>query len=58
MEVRNAADIGELIVLTKQLLKREVTLQELFPNYRYTKADWEREVIHVGNENLHVHQVR
>lgn len=40
IEVRAKEDIGELAALTRRLLKREVTLTDLFPDYKYDRADW------------------
>ena len=57
IEVRNVSDLRQLAALTRRLLKREVTLQDAFPDYRYTRADWEREGLHVAGSDLHVHKV-
>lgn len=40
VEVRSREDIGELAALAKRLLKREVILTDLFPDYKYDRADW------------------
>lgn len=39
IEVRNESDLRQLVALTSRLLNREVTLQDIFPGYRYTRAD-------------------
>lgn len=40
VEVRNRDEIEKLAALVRQLVKRETTLNELFPEYRYGKQDW------------------
>lgn len=40
MEIRNKEDLKKLASIVKQLLKRETTLDSLFPNYAYSKNDW------------------
>ena len=40
METRNHDDAGALVLLTKELLKRETTLAEAFPSYQYALTDW------------------
>jgi len=57
IEVRNKTDLHQLVSMTRRLLKREVTLSELFPNYQYTRADWEREGLDLINTDLHIHKV-
>lgn len=57
IEVRNESDLRQLAALTRRLLNREVTLQDVFPGYRYTRADWEREGLHTAGSDLHVHKV-
>ncbi|NMM38333.1 MAG: hypothetical protein HHJ09_12660 [Glaciimonas sp.] len=57
IEVRNESDLRQLVALTRRLLMREVTLQEAFPDYQYTRADWEREGLHIAGSDLHVHKV-
>ena len=56
-EVRNENDLRALSAMAKRLLKREVSLEDLFPNYIYTKADWERENLHLADTGIHSHQV-
>lgn len=57
VEVRNENDLRYIVGLAKRLLKREVTLPDLFPNYRYTKSDWEREGLLSDGTDLHVHRI-
>lgn len=40
VEVRNVDEVKALIALTKRLIKRETTLDQLFPDYQYTKQTW------------------
>jgi len=40
MEIRNHDEARELVLLTKRLLKREITLAESFPSYQYGRVDW------------------
>lgn len=40
IEVRNEQDLMVIANLTRKLLKRETTLEILFPKYTYTKNDW------------------
>lgn len=42
-EVRNETELRGLAEIVKKLLRRETTLAELYPEYRYTCADWIRE---------------
>jgi hypothetical protein len=56
-EVRNETDLGRLVALTRRLLKRELTLTEAFPGYRYTRADWERECLQTAGADLHTHKL-
>lgn len=57
VEVRNESDLRQLAALTRRLLKREVTLPDVFPDYQYARADWEREGLHIAATDLHVHKV-
>lgn len=40
IEARGAAALPVLVDLVKKLLKRETTLEALFPDYRYGKSNW------------------
>lgn len=40
------------------LNKYEVTLNELFPNYCYTKQNWADEKAERGEKEFHVHAIR
>jgi hypothetical protein len=40
MEVRNVDEVKALIALTRSLIKRETTLDQVFPDYEYTKQTW------------------
>lgn len=55
--MRNEDDLRVLATLGKRLLKREIPLENLLPNYLYGKADWERENLHRQDAGLHSHQV-
>lgn len=57
IEVRNEADLRQLVALTRRLLKRQVTLSDVFPNYQCTQADWECEGLHIAGTDLHVQKV-
>jgi hypothetical protein len=57
VEVRKIADLDKLMAMTKRLLSREVVLEELFPGYCYTRADWEREGLHDTHADLHAHSI-
>ena len=57
LEVRSEDDLRSLAALAKRLLKREVSLDDLFPGYRYTHADWERDGLHLVDNGLHSHKV-
>lgn len=57
MEMRGVADLKELCVLTKSLLKRETTLAEEFLNYTYTVDDWIRETGSVPTTGIHSHGI-
>lgn len=56
IEVRNEGDLRVLALLAKRLLKRETTLKQEFPDYFYTKTDWERE--RPNHSRLHIHALR
>lgn len=43
LEVRNESELAQLASLARQLLLGKTTLQNEFPEYRYSKADWLRE---------------
>ncbi len=58
VEVRNEVDLRSLATLAKRLLKHEVTLQELFPNYHYTKMEWEQDGLNTNGTYLHSHRMR
>jgi hypothetical protein len=57
LEVRSESDLSRLVGLTRQLLKRELTLTDAFPGYRYTRTDWERENLDVAAVDLHMHKL-
>ena len=40
METRNHDEVCELVLLTRELFKRETTLAEAFPSYEYGLMDW------------------
>lgn len=44
MEIRNEHNRISLVAITKQLLTRQVTLEELYPDYRYTRDQWQKEL--------------
>lgn len=43
IEVLDAHSANEMAQITKRLLRRETTLAELYPDYTYSKTDWQRE---------------
>lgn len=55
LEIRNEEDLKKLASIVKQLLKRETTLDILFPNYSYTKEDWIAEQSMRIPNDLHSH---
>lgn len=57
MEIRNQGDLMALASTVKRLIKREVTLNELFPDFRYTKQNWADEKIERGDNEFHIHAV-
>ena len=57
IEIRSESDLNVLASIVKRLLKRETTLDELFPDYVYTKDDWLVEKdLRVPND-LHSHLI-
>lgn len=59
MELRQEADVFQLVQLAKRLLKRETTLDQEFPGYAYRREDWLREGCAermVGD--FHAHQIK
>lgn len=44
LEVKGIPDLHILCALVKKLLKGETTLDKEFPNYKYTKDDWNKEI--------------
>lgn len=55
IEVRNNEDVKVLASIVKSLLKRETTLDELFPCYVYSKDDWIAETEKRVPNDLHSH---
>jgi len=62
VEVRNVHEVKALVALTKRLIKRETTLDQLYPDYEYTKQTWLAEgnlrkpqiaLAHQLNTNVH-----
>ncbi len=43
MEVIDAASVEQMAEVAKKLLRGETTLEELYPEYTYTKEDWAAE---------------
>lgn len=52
LDIRGKEDLFRLAALVKRLLKRETTLQDEFPEYQYTKADWLSEPNEADHEHL------
>lgn len=50
-EVRNEADITQVAEFTRALLLGKTSLQEAFPNYSYSNADWVAEQINFGESS-------
>jgi hypothetical protein len=44
LEVRNEDELAAVAKLARHLLLRETTLNAEFPDYRYSRADWLREI--------------
>ncbi len=40
LEIRNEHELAHLVALVKKLIKRQSTIDQEFPNYKYTKVDW------------------
>ena len=40
IDVRDEKEVGDLATLAKQLLKRETSLEQRFPDYTYGRDDW------------------
>lgn len=58
MEICNEHDLMTLVSSIKRLISHEVTLNELFPNYHYTKQNWADEKAERGEKEFHVHAIR
>ena len=43
VEIRSFQDVVSLSHLIKRILKHELTLEEAFPKYEYTRSDWLRD---------------
>lgn len=52
IEVRSIDDLVKLVDLVKRLLKRETMLDNEFPAYAYTKAQWQAEGLHTKTNKL------
>ncbi len=39
-EIRTAAEMRKAVEQVRRLLRHEITLQDMFPNYQYTQKDW------------------
>lgn len=57
MEVRDDDDLMVLASTVKRLIKREVTLNELYPDFRYTKQNWADEKTERGDNEFHIHAI-
>lgn len=57
MEIRNETDLITLSSIIKRLLKRETTLDELFPSYMYSKDDWLQEKDQREPNDLHMNLI-
>lgn len=61
VEIRSHQDVVNLSHIIKRILKHELTLDEAFPNYVYTRSDWLREsaiVENVESLDIHAHVVK
>ena len=61
VEIRSHVDVVNLSHIIKRILKHEITLEEAFPNYVYTRSDWLRESVTVKNVeslDIHAHSVK
>ncbi len=43
LEVLDETSANELVAIVKDLLRQETTLDKLYPNYQYTKENWQQE---------------
>ncbi len=57
LEVSSEGELRSLAAVAKRLLKHEVSLEDLFSDYCYTKADWERDLSNLADACLHAHQL-
>jgi hypothetical protein len=55
LEICNRNDLLELVHLTRKLLKRTVAINEVFPNYKYTKKNWIEEGLNKEPVSLRSH---
>ena len=58
MEIRGEDDLMVLASTVKRLIKREVTLNELYPEFCYTKQNWLDEKTARGESEFHIHSLR
>lgn len=49
VEIRSQQDVVSLIQIIKRILKQELTLEQAFPNYEYTRSDWLRDTAIMEN---------
>lgn len=58
VEVHCENDLVSLASVIRRLIKRDVTINDLFPEYRYTGSDWKNEEPLRGMKEFHVHSIR
>lgn len=57
LEVRNENDLIVLADITRKLLRRETSIDDLFPNYTYSKQNWIDEKNQRGDNHFFAHAV-
>lgn len=58
MEIRTESDLVSLASVVRQLIRRDITMNDLFPGFRYTRWDWKNEAELRGKREFYVHTIR
>lgn len=58
IEIHNESDLITLASIIRRLIKRDTTINDLFPQYRYTRSEWKNEEQSRGMNEFHVHLIR
>lgn len=56
MEVRSNGDLSALVALARRLLKREISLDDAFPSYLYTRENWQAERARTESQSIEPEQ--